>query len=302
MRVLVFGAGALGSALGGILTRKHDVVLVGRKENMDAIARNGLSLSGEFELLHEVEAHESPDSIAPPDMILLTTKAYDTRSAVAALSGLPWDDPSVLTLQNGLGNMEVLRAWKGPKAFGGTITMGAQLVSPGHVKVSGLGRIVVGADMDEAGARKIADMFSGCGLTARVTKDIEAEIWAKALVNACINPVTAVLRVPNGRLLESETIVHLMSDICDECAAVAESVGVTLPEERMMDRVRSVAADTAANRSSMLRDIELGRRTEIGQLNGMICRIGSAHGVPTPLNRAMVAMVEAMQPACVGKA
>ena len=212
------------------------------------------------------------------------------------------DQVSVLTLQNGLGNLEVLRAWKGHKAFGGTTTMGAQLVSAGHVKVSGLGRVVIGADQDEAGAREIADMFSGCGLTASVTKDIVAEIWAKAVVNSCINPMTAVLRVPNGRLLESETVVHLMSDICDECTAVAESAGVTLPEKRMMDRVRSVAEDTAANRSSMLRDVELGRRTEIGQLNGMICRIGSANGVQTPLNRAMAAMVEAMQPACIGKA
>ncbi len=302
MRVLVFGAGALGSALGGILARKHAVILVGRKENMDAIGRDGLSLSGELELGPEVEAFESVDGLAPPDLILLTTKAYDTKSAVVSLSGPAWHDASVLTLQNGLGNLEVLRAWKGPKAFGGTTTMGAQLASAGHVKVSGLGRIVIGADQDEAGARGIADMFSGCGLTAGVTKDILAEIWAKAVVNSCINPTTAVLRVPNGRLLESETIVHLMSDICDECVTVAESAGVTLPEKRMMDRVRSVAEGTAANRSSMLRDVELGRRTEIGQLNGMICRIGAANGVPTPLNRAMAAMVEAMQPACIGKA
>lgn len=302
MRVLVFGAGALGSALGGILARKHAVILVGRKANMDAIRRDGLCLSGELELESEVEACESVDGLAPPDLILLTTKAYDTKSAVVSLSEPAWRDASVLTLQNGLGNLEVLRAWKGHKAFGGTTTMGAQLVSAGHVKVSGLGRVVIGADQDEAGAREIADMFSGCGLTASVTKDIVAEIWAKAVVNSCINPMTAVLRVPNGRLLESETVVHLMSDICDECTAVAESAGVTLPEKRMMDRVRSVAEDTAANRSSMLRDVELGRRTEIGQLNGMICRIGSANGVQTPLNRAMAAMVEAMQPACIGKA
>lgn len=301
MRILVFGAGALGSALGGILARKHDVTLVGRKDNMDAIRLRGLLVTGELESTADVEAHESVDALEPPELLILTTKAYDTESAIASMSGLPWGDTLSLTLQNGLGNLELMRAWKGPQAFGGTTTMGAQLLSPGKVKVSGLGRMVIGSDLDEAGAEEIADAFSIVGLKVEVKRDIVAEIWAKAVVNACINPLTATLRVPNGRLLESATVIRLMSDLCDECVSVAESAGVTLPDARMMDRVRSVAEDTAANRSSMLRDVELGRETEIAQLNGMICTLGAAHGAPTPLNRAMVAMVEAMEPVRLGK-
>lgn len=301
MRILVFGAGALGSALGGILARKHDVILVGRKDNMDAVGLHGLLMTGVIESTADVRAYESVDGIEPPDIMILTTKAYDTKSAIDHLLNLQWDKTLALTLQNGLGNLELMRAWKGPKAFGGTTTMGAQLLSPGRVKVSGLGRTVIGADMDEAGARKMADAFSGVGLKVEVKRDIVAEIWAKAVVNSCINPVTAVLRVPNGRLLESETIIHLMSDICDECVAVAESAGVALPETDMMCRVRSVAEETAGNRSSMLRDVELGRKTEIGQLNGMMCELGMARGVSTPLNKAMAAMVGAMEPVCLGK-
>ncbi|MGD9963671.1 MAG: ketopantoate reductase family protein, partial [Thermoplasmata archaeon] len=247
MRILVFGAGALGSALGGILARKHDVILVGRKDNMDAVGLHGLLMTGVIESTADVRAYESVDGIEPPDIMILTTKAYDTKSAIDHLLNLQWDKTLALTLQNGLGNLELMRAWKGPKAFGGTTTMGAQLLSPGRVKVSGLGRTVIGADMDEAGARKMADAFSGVGLKVEVKRDIVAEIWAKAVVNSCINPVTAVLRVPNGRLLESETIIHLMSDICDECVAVAESAGVALPETDMMCRVRSVAEETAGN-------------------------------------------------------
>lgn len=294
MRILVFGAGALGSALGGILARKHEVILVGRKDNMDAVGLHGLLMTGVIESTADVRTYESVDGIEPPDFMILTTKAYDTKSAIDHLSNLQWDKTLALTLQNGLGNLELMRAWKGPKAFGGTTTMGAQLLSPGRVKVSGLGRTVIGADLDEAGARKIADAFSGVGLKVEIKRDIVAEIWAKAVVNSCINPVTAVLRVPNGRLLESETIIHLMSDICDECVTVAESAGVALPETDMMCRVRSVAEETAGNRSSMLRDVELGRKTEIGQLNGMMCELGMAKGVSTPLNKAMAAMVGAM--------
>jgi len=282
--------------MGGILAQKHEVILVGRKENMDAVKVNGLRLTGEIEAIVDVETRETVDGLEPPDLTILTTKAYHTKSVIDALMALPWVDTSVLTLQNGLGNLELIRAWKGPKAFGGTTTMGASLQSPGNVRISGLGRTVIGSDMDASGANRLAEAFAACGFTVDVKADVVAEIWAKAIVNSCINPLTAVLRVPNGKLIESETILRLMSELCDECVAVAKEAGVTLPEARMMDRVRTVAEDTAENRSSMLRDIELGRRTEIAQMNGMMCKIGSHYGVHTPLNRAVSAMVEALEP------
>lgn len=294
MRILVFGAGSLGCALGGLLARKHEVFLVGRKENMDAIRLGGLHLTGESESVVRVRTSETVEGLEPPDLMILTTKAYHTKSAVDALRSVPWADTPVLTLQNGLGNLELLRDWKGPMAFGGTTTMGAALLSPGIVRISDLGRTVIGADRDEPGARSIADALSICGLSVDVREDITAEMWAKAVVNSCINPLTAVLRVPNGKLLESATVVRLMSELCDECVAVAKAAGVALPEGSMMDRVRTVAEDTATNRSSMLRDVELGRMTEIAQMNGMLSELGASRGVPIPLNRAMSAMVEAL--------
>jgi 2-dehydropantoate 2-reductase len=301
MRILVFGAGSLGCAMGGILAQKHEVVLVGRRENMDAIKLNGLRLTGEVEATVNVETRESAEGLEAPDLMILTTKAYHTKSVVDALTHLPWNDTPVLTIQNGLGNLELIRAWKGSRAFGGTTTMGASLLSPGNVRISGFGRTVIGSDMDALGANRLAEAFSACGLIVDVKADVASEIWAKAIVNACINPLTAILRVPNGKLVESETISRLMSELCDECAAVAESAGVVLPDVMMIDWVRAVAEDTAENRSSMLRDVELGRRTEISQMNGMICRIGSHLGVRTPLNRAMAAMVEALEPGVLRK-
>jgi len=301
MRILIFGAGSLGSALGGVLAKRHDVVLIGRKDNVDAVRRLGLRITGEFESTVKVDAFESVESLEPPDLMVLTTKAYDTEPVVASLSATLWPDTLVLTLQNGLGNLEVIRAWKGPRTFGGTTTMGAQLLSPGVVKISGTGRTVIGSDLDGPGAEMIADSFSACGLDVVVKDDIVSEIWAKAVVNSSINPLTAILRVSNGRLLESAPIAHLMEDLCNECVAVATSAGVRLPGPNMYDRVRSVARSTAENRSSMLRDIELGRRTEVMQLNGVMCRTGSLNGVATPLNSTMSAMVQALEPEGVGK-
>lgn len=296
MRILVFGAGSLGSALGGLLSQRHEVALVGRRENMDAIRARGLHLSGAVETHASVDALETVEGVEEPDLVVITTKAYHTRAVVDALKALPWRETDVLTLQNGLGNLEAVRAWKGPKAFGGTTSIGAVLTEPGEVVISGLGRTVIGSDLDSRAASRIADTMASCGVQAEVSEDIVREIWSKAVVNACINPLTAVLRVPNGRLLESAVVRRLMSDVCAESESVARAAGVFPSGHGVLRRVTEVARGTAGNRSSMLRDVERGRRTEIRFINGMICKTGTYHGVPTPLNRALTHMVEALEP------
>lgn len=285
----------MGSALGGILSTRHEVTLVGRRENMDAVREHGLRLSGEVNMVARVNARETVEGMEEPDLIVLTTKAYHTRAVVDALRLMPWAKPSVITFQNGLGNLEVLRGWKGSMAFGGTTTIGANLPEPGAVRISGLGLTVVGSDLDVEGARRIADAIDACGPRVEIAEDIHREIWSKAIVNACINPLTAILKVPNGRLLDSQTICHLMSDVCEECESVARAAGVLASGYGVFERVKAVARDTAENRSSMLRDIETGRRTEISHINGMICKTGSHHEVAVPLNRALVNIVRALE-------
>jgi len=233
--------------------------------------------------------------VPPVDLLIISTKAYDTHEAVDACRGWASDSTKVLTLQNGLGNLDTIRSWKGSSAFGGTTSLGALLAGPGRVEISGLGRTVIGADMDPVGAREIVRMLAECGLPTEAKSDVMGEIWAKGVVNACINPVTAILRVPNGALLQSEAVTKLMGGICAECEAVAEACDVHLPGNDMFGKVRSVAEDTGRNRSSMLTDVELGRRTEIHEINGAFLGHGMEKGVRAPLNKAMVAMVEALE-------
>ncbi|MCJ7608015.1 MAG: 2-dehydropantoate 2-reductase, partial [Thermoplasmata archaeon] len=125
--------------------------------------------------------------------------------------------------------------------------------------------------------------------------NVTGEIWSKVIVNASINPITAILGIRNGAILENEAISDLAASVSQEGERVAIALGIDLPFKPSSNRVMSVAAETAANRSSMLRDLELGRRTEIAQINGAICDIGAKLGVPTPLNRALTAMVEAQE-------
>ncbi|MBU0623374.1 MAG: 2-dehydropantoate 2-reductase [Candidatus Thermoplasmatota archaeon] len=295
MRISIFGAGSLGSAIGGLLAGTNEVALIGRHPHVDEIRRNGLTLVGDRTSSVRPEAVESVIDLAPPELLIITTKAYDTEETVRICK--PWTDKKtmVLTLQNGLGNLELLRAWKGSSAYGGTTTMGATLLSPGRVRVSGIGRIVIGADMDPTGAAMLARVFSKAGIPATVSDDISREMWAKAVVSACINPVTAVLRVPNGKLLDSPILSRFIREVCQECVEVACSVGIRLSSASTYARVRAVVGDTSGNLSSMLQDVELGNRTEIAQLNGAFCRTGGDEGIPTPLNNALVAMVGSLE-------
>ena len=179
--------------------------------------------------------------------------------------------------------------------------MGAALVSPGVVRVSGLGSFTIGADKDARRAKGIALSFESCGLRTQLKKDVMREIWGKAVINACINPTAAVLRVRNGELLRSKTTVRFMREVCRECEEVAYATKTSLPTRRMFPRVRSVCVDTAGNISSMLQDILNGKRTEIEQINGAFCSFGEVAGVPTPLNATLVSMIEPLQKFAAGE-
>ncbi|HIH00864.1 TPA: 2-dehydropantoate 2-reductase [Thermoplasmata archaeon] len=294
MRICVYGAGSLGSAIGGLLADEHEVSFIGRPANVEAIRKAGLTIKGAVERAVEAEAHTSVEGLRQPELMLITTKSYNTRAVIEACRTWAGEGTNVLTLQNGLGNLELLREWKGRSAFGGTTTMGAVLEAPGIVRLSGVGRVVVGGDLDAGSAESLSSLFTLAGIPSSVSTDINGEIWAKAVVNASVNPLTAILGVRNGVLLESDTVSRLMSDICRECERVAEAVGVTLPPPTPYERVQLVARQTAGNRSSMLRDVELGRRTEIESINGYICRVGAKAGIPTPLNKSLVSMVQSL--------
>ena len=295
MKICVFGAGSLGSALGGLLADRHDTALVGRAVNIRPILKDGLRLQGAVSRTVRIDASDSIENLEPPDLLIVATKAYSTSSVIDACSSWIRDDTRVLTLQNGLGNLEMLRSWRGSKTIGGTTTMGACLVKPGVVSVAGIGKTIIGSDLDSRWASSVVASFRDAGIPATTRKDIHSEMWAKAIVNACINPITAILRVPNGGLVKSRTLARLMAEVSSEGEAVAEASGIELPVKSMYKRARAVAKETAENRSSMLRDIELGRRTEIDSINGYLCRCGDATHVPMPLNKALVSMVKSLE-------
>ena len=273
------------------MTHEHDVILIGRKSHVDAIRKSGLLINGDLRGRFKPYAFTNVSGLEPPELLLITTKAYDTRNAVRECQDWIKRSTSVLTLQNGLGNLELVEEWVGTRAFGGTTTLGATMVGPGKIRVSGLGRTILGSTKNPAGAKTLATAFHASGIPAAYTMDIVTEIWRKAIVSACINPITAVLRVPNGKLLESKTTSRLVQALSVECETIARACGVGFPQGSTYPRVRAVLKETARNLSSMLQDVSRGKRTEIDQINGAFWRSAQDHALPAPLNRALVALV-----------
>jgi 2-dehydropantoate 2-reductase len=290
MEILVFGAGSLGSLLGGLLARAHDVTLVGREPHVSAVQADGLRITG-VEAVDTRPAATTDATGASADLALVTVKAYDTEAAARVLA--TGDYGAVCSLQNGMGNEGVLADAVDAPVLAGTVTYGAGLVDPGHVEWRGRGTITLGAWRpadDAATAERVAAAFRAADLDAEAVDDVRRRLWEKLAVNAAINPVTALARVENGALMEAP-LAGLARTAAVETAGVARAEGVGLPDETAADAAATVARETAQNRSSMLQDVTRRRRTEIDAINGYVVDRAAATDRAVPVNRTFAELI-----------
>ncbi|GGN91114.1 MULTISPECIES: ketopantoate reductase family protein [Haloarcula] len=285
MHIAVVGAGSLGTLLGGLLAREHDVTLVGREPHVGTVEREGLDVVGAESVHVDPAADTDPPDSA--DLALVAVKSYDTADAAAALTDCSLD--ACLSVQNGMGNESTLAAELDCPVLAGTCTYGARLADPGRVEFTGRGEVVLGAR--EGGPSTLADdvgaAFDAAGVETTVATDMPTRLWEKLAVNAAINATTALARVENGALTAGPGR-ELAADAARETARVAREQGVNLSNERAISLARRVSRDTAANRSSMLQDVEAGRRTEIDAINGYVVE----HGEGTvPVNETLTRLL-----------
>ncbi|WP_436923243.1 ketopantoate reductase family protein [Halosimplex amylolyticum] len=290
MQVLVFGAGSLGSLVGGLLARAHDVTLVGRDPHVERIRSDGLRIEG------EVSAHVEPAAAtAVPDgsfdLAVVTVKAFDTDGAAAALASA--DLGGALSLQNGLGNEARLADALAVPVLAGTCTYGARLREPGRVECTGRGEVVLGPP--EGGPSSFADRvgasFDAADIETTVAGDMTRRLWEKLAVNAGINAVTALARVENGAL-SGGPASEPARRAAVETARVARDLGIDLSNEDAANAVERVADATAANRSSMLQDVDAGERTEVDAINGAVVERAET---PVPVNETLTALLRAWE-------
>lgn len=299
MKIAVMGAGAMGSWIGALLSNAgHDVTLIGRDPHMGVVAGKGLEVSGRTTLDVHLKAVTRPSMADVPDVLILAVKAHQTRQALADAHPILGARTLVVSMQNGLGNVEAIADLVDDRrVFAAVTTHGVTFVEPGHVRHAGTGYFVVGSPFNEHdAARRLADLFASAGLDVAFTDRIVGELWAKVVVNCAINPITAITGLKNGALLDTPPLRELMQRVVEEAVDVARAENAPLPEgEDLLARARRVAELTASNKSSMLQDIERARQTEIDAICGEIVQRGLRHGIDTPVNLSLRALVKGIE-------
>ncbi len=310
LRVLVAGSGALGSVFGGFLCRAgFDVTLLGRAPHMSAIAARGLRIDGIWGD-HLVDGLDTATTVATLsgsyDAILLTVKSFANREMSESIRPFLHDEGFVISLQNGLGNVEAAESVFGAKrTLGARVIFGAEVTAPGRAHVSviadpnAVGSLDsrVGADARrEQAARAWAGRFDDAGVPSAYTDDLPTRLWAKVLYNAALNPLGALLGAHYGALPERPESKAIMDDVIEEAFRVAIADGAAFPwkspDEYRREFYERLVPATYNHRPSMLQDLEAGRRTEIAAINGEVVRRGAIHGFATPVNETLVRLVK----------
>jgi 2-dehydropantoate 2-reductase len=302
MHIVVIGAGAMGGLFGARLAAAgHDVLLYDIwQEHVAAIEERGLLIEG-FDgtpIRYQVRATASPPaSLRGADLILVQVKSYDTFAALAPLESRINPESMILSLQNGLGNLESMRRAlpNHNRLLLGTTAHGAGVIGPGRIRHAGAGPTVIGDPMPDRqpklNLRPICDAFREAGLTAEISDKIMPSIWRKLAANVSINPITAITGIRNGQILDDPVLLEIADAAVAETIAVMRATGLETPADDFGAFARQVMRYTASAYSSMSQDIRAGRKTEIDSICGAVASTGAELGVPTPVNRWLTALV-----------
>jgi 2-dehydropantoate 2-reductase len=302
-RIVVFGAGAVGCWYGARLALAGaPVVLVARPAHVEAIAARGLWVdSGGERTVVPVRADATPEPVRDADLVLLCVKSSDTAEAARAIAARLPPCAAVVSMQNGVDNVARLRAAApGLDAYAAVVYVGASMAGPGHVVHAGRGDLVLGAvpggTQPAARVPEVARLFERAGVRCRPSDDVRAELWAKLVMNATFNAISALTRGRYGPIVADPGLAATARELVAECVAVARADGVPMAE---VDALHAAALELgramSGATSSTEQDLALGRPTEIDALNGYVVARGDALGVPVPMNRAMHALVRMLE-------
>jgi len=299
--VLVVGPGAMGCLHAAMLAEAgvRTGLLDHRPERAARINERGITIELDGrERTVPVRCSADVAEFARAKLTLVLVKAYDTEDAVRSALPAIGEDGSVLTLQNGLGNYERIAAMMPPAGvLAGTTTTGATLLGDGHVREAGRGFVRFGSPSgNHRRVREAGGFLRTAGFDCEAVSSVDDVLWAKAIVNAAINPLTALTGLRNGRLIEIGPLRELLRAVTNEVAGIARKSGAFV-QEGIVRVVEGICAETAQNRSSMLQDITAGRRTEIDFINGEIARRAEQRGMKAPLCNMLAALVRGLEEA-----
>lgn len=302
-RIAVMGAGGVGSYFGGMLARAGKrVTFIGRPYFVDAVKRDGLVIDSiNFQETVRVSASTDIAVARDADLILFTVKTLNTESAAKELAPHVSKGAVVLSLQNGVENVDQIRAASGIEAIPAVVYVGAAMTAPGHLKHGARGDLIVGATRSQASTvpastlQSIAATFESAKVPCKVSDDIERDLWSKLALNCAGNAITAIAQVTYGDAARFPMTRELMISALREVAAVAHAGGIELPAEQLIANGLKFVESVGAVTSSTAGDIARKKKTEIDALNGVIVRKGTESRVPTPANFALTAMAKLIE-------
>jgi 2-dehydropantoate 2-reductase len=293
MKIAVMGAGAVGCYYGGMLARAgREVVLIGRPQHVEAIRRDGLLMDTQTFREH-VPVGTSLDAggVRGAQMVLCCVKSTDTASAAAEMAPYLAPDAIVFSLQNGYDNAARLQALLGRAVHPAVVYVATEMTGPGHLKHHGRGELVIGPFDRSA---EVVALFAAAGVPVQISDNVAGALWAKLIINCVYNGLSAITRMPYGRIVQGEGVPAMMEDIVAECLAVARADGVEVPGD-IRAAVAGIAVSMATQISSTAHDVARGRKSEIDHINGYVLRRGEALGIATPVNRALHALVRLIE-------
>ena len=291
MRIAIFGTGGVGGYFGGRLAASGaDVTFIARGPQLEALRTRGLRIEspkGDV-TVHPVQATDAPASLGAVDAVFFTVKMYDAESAAASLPPLIGPETVVIPFQNGVESVDILIQAVGPgHTAGGTAYVAAVVTEPGVIKHTAMESLIFG-ELDGTRSPRLERVLATCqpaGFDAKLSTNIQSDIWAKFIRLTVFSGMTSVTRMPLGTSREDPDLYAMMEAAWQEGMAVARARGVTLAPG-LLDEVRQMTASLPPHaKSSMLEDLERGKRLELPWISGAIVRLGDSSGIPTPTHR-----------------
>jgi len=297
MNITIAGPGAIGCLFAFRFAEAgHSVSLLDHnRERADRIDRHGLLIDNGGETRNlRVEASASPESLPTPDIVCVCVKAYDTKAAVHHASSLISKANIAVSIQNGAGNAEHIFALAPHHTVCATTSMGATLRDSGHIVWAGDGPTEVAPFSTDSihGAQQFTSLLRTAGIQASYMDDAPRMLWGKLIINAAINPITALWGVSNGEAAKRDDLRSMLVSAATEAEAVAKAAGIRLPYRNAARKAEEVCRNTAANFSSMLQDVRNGRRTEIREITGVIVKNADRLAIDVPVNRMLLRRIE----------
>jgi 2-dehydropantoate 2-reductase len=306
MKIVIVGGGAIGRLFAALLGRGgHEVILAEpQKEVVDAINQRGVGIMDvgvedpDAVSFVSAKAVRDPTEISHCDCVLLAVKSFDTLAAVKSVAHLIRQDSPLLSIQTGLGNVEMIEKVVPKQAIiGGFTFMSAASLGAERVRHGGIGKTYLG-ELDGTISSRLTDIhhaFTESGIETSMVKQIIGRLWCKVIVYSAINPVSAILKVKNGSLVSRMESITLMKRLIDEGKAVAEAYAIDLVYPDLYELLFDACKQSANNLSSMLQDILNAKRTEIDAQNGALCHYGEQKNIALPTHQTLVQLIKLME-------